>query len=193
MKKSNKKYVIVLLVVLLLGLAVGYAAISDSLNITGSANAKAGTLDMEFSSSCGFVKTLGMDTANSSVTVSDDRDTLKVTIKDLHYPGAGAQVHVVTQNVGTLPAKITKVKPTYNGSSEQPEGFVIKGLDTLTTNHGTINPGDTCEFDFTVEWDRNWTDQNNEPQDITFDLGLEYEQDTQSVFNGTAGNHEDRR
>ena len=193
MKKTNKKYLIFVLVVLLLGLAVGYAVTSDSLKITGTANAKSGSLDMIFTDGCGFVKTVGMDTANSSVVRSDGNDTLTVTVKDLHYPGAGAQVHVAIQNVGTLPAKLTSVTPTFSGTTTAPEGIVIKGLDTLDINHGTMNPGTTCEFDFTVEWDRSWTDQSREPDSVTFDLGLEYTQDTQSVFEGSYGNHQDNR
>ena len=40
MKKSNtKKYVIVALIVLLLALAVGYAAFADTLKISGTSNA----------------------------------------------------------------------------------------------------------------------------------------------------------
>ena len=49
MKNKKRNYVIVVLVVLLLALAVGYAAFSDTLNITGTANAK-GTFNMEFTS-----------------------------------------------------------------------------------------------------------------------------------------------
>ena len=46
MKNKKRNYVIVVLVVLLLALAVGYAAFSDTLTISGTANAK-GTFDME--------------------------------------------------------------------------------------------------------------------------------------------------
>ena len=44
-KKSNKKYLIILLIVFLLALAIGYAAFTDTLNITGTANAN-GTFDL---------------------------------------------------------------------------------------------------------------------------------------------------
>lgn len=191
MKKSNKKYVIVLLVVLLLGLAVGYAAMNDTLNITGTANAKGGDLDMIFTNACAFAKTEGINADGSSVVVSGEGDQLNVTVKDLHYPGAGAQVHVQIKNVGTLPAKLNGVKLTDDSNLEQREGIVVKGLDTLNTAHNTMNPGSTCEFDFTVEWDKSWTNQEANPSEISFGLQLDYTQDTNVEFSGEAGLHQD--
>ena len=43
---SKKNYFIVMLIVLLLALAVGYAAFSDTLTISGTANAS-GTFDLQ--------------------------------------------------------------------------------------------------------------------------------------------------
>ncbi len=183
MKKTKKKYLIILLIVLLLGLAVGYAAFSDVLTITGTANA-GGDFDLEFITyQIDQTASQGIDLTNSTVTRSSDKDTLTVTVKDLAYPGAGALVHTVIKNVGTIPAKVTNVTTTL------PTGNAIKvnGLDAITTGHPTIAPDGTCTLDFTVVWDPNVnTLSAAEESGVTFDLIIEYGQDTTPFAGGAA-------
>ena len=189
---SKKNYFIVMLIVLLLGLAVGYAAFSDTLTISGTANAS-GSFDLEFYSAS-LVTSAGIDTTNSGVSISQDKNTLTVTCKDLAYPGAGAQFHAVIKNVGTVPAKIKSVNPTNitgNGNA-----IVISGLDAITANHSQIAAQGTCAIDFTVMWDPNVTTldttkdgEGGATANCTFTLEIEYEQDT-TTFNGTT-NHVD--
>ena len=96
MKNKKRNYVIVVLVVLLLALAVGYAAFSDTLTISGTANAK-GTFDMEFTSATIDTATAkGINTTESTATISTDKNTVTVVVKDLAYPGAGTNVTAVS-------------------------------------------------------------------------------------------------
>ncbi len=180
MKKTNKKYLIIVLVVLLLGLAVGYAASNNILTISGKATAKAGNFDMSFTSDCSIVDAVGIDTAGSYATPSADGDTLNVLVKDLHYPGAGAKVHVVVKNVGTLPAKVGTV--TLSDSVANRSDIMVRGLDQINSSHPTINPDGTCSFDFTVQWAES---VNTVPSDLDFSVSIDYVQDTQSLFVGT--------
>jgi len=190
MKKGqtkNKKYILMLLVVLLLGLAVGYAAFSDVLHISGSANAY-GTFDVKFTSctvntaaSKGY-NTVGDDATGA--TISADGKTLTVTVDQLAYPGAGVQFDTVITNVGSIPAK---VKGLSNRNNEEGDGiFKIEGL-TLPGDHATtLNPLGTCQFSFVVYWDPNSTSQlTADNHEISFTLDIEYEQDT-TPFTGAA-------
>lgn len=180
MKKTNKKYLIIVLVVLLLGLAVGYAVSNNVLTISGKATAKPGEFDMAFTSDCAIIDAVGIDTAGSYATPSADGDSLKVLVKDLHYPGAGAKVHVVVKNVGTLPAKVKTVELSDSVSNRN--DIMVKGLDQINTNHPTINPNETCTFDFTVQWAEGST---SVPGDLDFSVAIDYEQDTEALFVGT--------
>src|SRR5574344_2014873 len=183
MNQKGRKYLIIVLIVLLLALAVGYAAFSDTLHITGTANAN-GTFDMQFFSATVDSK-VGVNADGTTATISADKNTLTVAVKDLAYPGAGAQFTTVIKNAGSIPAKINKVTATgITGSTN----IKIKGLDAITVAHPTIAAGKTCTLTFTVEWDANSTTEltAEEKAGITFNLDIEYTQDTSAIFNGTA-------
>ena len=191
-KSSNKKLFIVGLIVLILALAIGYAAFSDTLTISGTANAS-GSFDVQFESAS-VVSMVGVDETNTKATISADKNTLTVVCKDLAYQGAGAQFHAVIKNVGTIPAKITSVTPT--NISGNGHAITISGLDVITTNHPTLTAQGTCAIDFTVEWDPNVATldptkdgEGGATANCSFELEIKYEQDT-TAFTGTT-NHVD--
>lgn len=180
-KKSNKKYLIILLIVFLLALAIGYAAWTDTLTITGTATAN-GKFDLVFANE-EVVKAVGC-TADAALSEEDDK--LTVTVTDLAYPGAGAQFHVDIVNNSTVPAQITAVNPTGLDGSDH---IKITGLDVIATSHPQLAVGGTCSVDFTVEWPEDVeTAANNESH--TFTLEIEYSQVAGDVFDGSA-NHTD--
>jgi phage tail sheath gpL-like len=181
--KSNKKYLIILLIVFLLALAIGYAAFTDTLNISGTANAN-GTFDLEFQNA-NVDSAVGCDATETKATISADKNTLTVAVKDLAYPGAGAQISVDIVNVGSIPAKVKSVTPTNITGSDN---IKISGLDAITTDHPTIAANGKCSLTFTVEWDADSTAEltADEKSGISFDLEIEYTQDTTDVFNGNS-------
>ena len=187
--ESKKKYLIGLLVVLLLALAVGYAAFTDVLTISGTANAS-GSFDVEFTSASVPIK-VGVDETNTTATISNDKNTLTVVCKDLAYPGAGAQFQAVITNKGTVPATITSVTPTNitgNGNA-----IVISGLDAITANHPVLQPNGTCTVTFTVQWDPNVTTldttkdgEGGSVANCSFGLVINYEQSTTAFTGNTS-------
>lgn len=185
--KKSKKYLIILLVVFLLALAIGYAAFTDILTIDGTANAK-GSFDLIFASA-EVTEKVGVNETETTASISTDQDTLTVTVKDIAYPGAGATITAQIENVGTIPAKIKSVTPTdITGDSI----IKIEGLDAITTAHETIPAGGTCEITFTVQWDPESTTEltaaelaSEEGHELSFDLEIEYEQDTDANLTGT--------
>ncbi len=83
---NNKKVLMVLLIILLLIIAVGYAVFSETLTISGTANAK-GTFDLEFQNA-EIVKNIGADVEKTTAEISVDKNTLTVNVADLAYPRA---------------------------------------------------------------------------------------------------------
>lgn len=203
MKKESKKRVLILfLIVFLLALVVGYAAFSDTLTISGTANVK-GSFDVQFlSAGCMYldyvgcaepVVSVGNEASGSNVT----NDKLSVTVSDLAYPGAGARIQAQIKNVGTIPATITGVTatPTGNGGA-----IVVHGLEALSTSHQVLQPNGTCTFDFTIMWDPSSTslDSSKAGEDIsdstnqyTFDFVVTYEQSTTNLNVTGAYQHND--
>lgn len=173
MKNKKRNYLILVLVVLLLALAVGYAAFSDTLNITGTANAK-GTFDMIFESatvddSKGITDSTG-NTFTPTASITDD--TLTVTVGTLGYPGAGANFTAVIKNNGTVPAKLNDIN--FTGINDT----IIKVTFPQFTKGEIVQPGGTCTVKFSVQWDPTLTDAVETQHDLTFTATLDYTQDT---------------
>ena len=182
MKNKKRNYVIVVLVVLLLALAVGYAAFSDTLNITGTANAK-GTFNMEFTSATiNTDSAKGINVAGSSATISDDKNTVTVVVKDLAYPGAGTNVTVVAKNAGTVPAKLNGLSFTGLDDAD----IKVTFPDGLVENE-VVQPGGTCTITFSVKCDKE--SKLTTEKSSTFTAKLDYVQETEE-FSGTP-NHSD--
>lgn len=191
MKKSNKKnYIAIVLIVLLLALAVGYAAFSSQLKITGTATAKAGTWDVKFTTANATASIVDGTAANSAVVTNDQ--TVTVTV-NLATPGDGSNITATITNNGTVDAKLTG----FNASSAnltkvsdtvyQTDAIKLT-LPTVTSN-GTdvIAAGSSKTFTFSVEWDSSVNEATvGTGQTASFDITFTYEQaDINGSFTGT--------
>ena len=174
---NNKKIIIAVLIVLLLALAIGYAAFSDILTISGTANAK-GTFDLEFQNA-EVVKNIGADETKTTAVISEDKNTLTVNVADLSYPGSGVEFSVDIVNVGSIPAEVQAVTPTNITGSEK---IKVAGLDAIKTDHPKIEAGDKCNIHFTVEWPLEAGEILESENNISFGLQVEYAQSTGEVF-----------
>ena len=184
--KINKNVVIMSLLFLLLLLAVGYAAFSDVLSISGTANAK-GTFNLEFQNA-EIVTLVGVNEEGTKAEISEDKNTLQVNVADLAYPGAGVEFSVDIVNVGSIPAQVNAVTPTNITGSEH---IKIEGLEAITTAHPTIEAGGKCNIHFTVEWPQDKAENLGEDgENTSFGLEIEYTQSTGKEFEGSA-KHED--
>ena len=175
--KGSKMVAILLFVALILAVTVGYAAFSDNLKITGTANA-GGNFDLEFTSDSKVVQTKGVDADETKVTVSEDKNTLTVVVKDLAYPGAGAKFQAVIKNNGTIAAKVKRL--TENTNTTGADSIKITGLEAPDFS-SVLEPGDTTTIEFTVEWDSTKDLTNANGDTVSFELGMEYEQATESI------------
>lgn len=174
-KKSRKNYVIIALVVILLSLAVGYAAFTASLTVNGSATGS-GTWDVHFKSATLKDSTGATDTAHGSEpTISGDGNSVTVDVK-LNYPGDGVILETVIENSGTVPAKLTNYNFTgITGDLEVTEA-------NPSTNEILNANGGTCTSQFAIKWKNTSTVESIAKQ--TFTVTFNYEQGTVS-FNAT--------
>lgn len=174
MKKSKKNYILIALVVLLLALAIGYAAFSANLNINGTANAS-GQWDVKFVSAT--VNTEEHGTAKITTT-DKESDTINVEV-DLAYPGDACTVTANIKNGGNVPAKLTKFELTDDTGAkyENPDIDVI--IPTIATDGSeVIAAGETCPVTFGIKWN---TDSEETEATAKFKISFTYEQDTTEV------------
>lgn len=159
MKKSTKvmSVVTVVLVAAIVVMAVGYAALSAQLTVTGVAGSGNATWNIDFKSinikeseSKGYIE-------NSVPNVSGTAASFDVS---LNYPGAKVVYELVVQNTGTIDAVykgITGVD-TINQAAPTDIKWIVERIDPIT---GQAVNGEadiekvtgTQTFRVTIEWD----------------------------------------
>ena len=174
MKKSNKKNrALIILVVLLIALAIGYATFQTVLTVSGTAT---GTFtwnvhftnatklyEVDASTTAGAKGTEITDTTRGQVTLGtasttgqNQAQTATVTV-DLKYPGDAVILETVILNESSQPAKLTGF--TVSGDTN---GLIIQRPDDSAIATGTVgsNDGDVlaaengkCTAQFLIKWD----------------------------------------
>ncbi|MGN1270290.1 MAG: hypothetical protein ACI4UU_05450 [Clostridia bacterium] len=177
MKKSKKNYAIIALIVILLALAIGYAAFGTQLTINGTAEGT-GDWDVHFKS----VKLKQSDGQDDTThgTVSFDETTATVEV-NLAYPGDAVLLEAVVENSGTVPAKLNEF--TVTGADKDllitETGAPAKG-EKLAANGGT------CTSQYVIKWA---TDSTETALSKTFTITFDYTQDTTEI--NITPNHQD--
>lgn len=164
MKKTKKNNVLIILVVLLLALAVGYAAFGEVLNITGTATAK-GEWEVKF-----VDPTTITDGHGTATKTADDTVTVAAT---LGYPGDACEVTVHITNTGKIPAKLTTLEVLGTGDTTFQDDDIT--IEVPSVEGETLEAGKTCEFTFTITWD---ADSTATEKDVNFNIKFTYDQDT---------------
>lgn len=143
MKKSKKNYAIIALVVVLLALAIGYAAFSANLTIDGTATG--GKWDVK------FTKAEMNDTTHGTATFTDDTVTVNAT---LGFPGDGCTVTATITNNGGVPAKLTAFKLyAEDGTSEYSNTDIEVSIPTIATDGSEkLAAGESCPVTIAIKW-----------------------------------------
>ena len=200
MKKSKKNSAIIVLIVLLLALAIGYAAFQTVLTINGTATGDF-TWDVHFTDATKFYEVTPagakgdaiLNTARAeitgfntkSTTGQNQTQTLTATVK-LDYPGDAVILEAVILNGGSQPAKLTgfTVPGTQNG--------LIVSNPTITSGDSgeVLNPGKTCTVQFLVKWAPTSAVIGTSGNTQTFDIVFTYSQDTTEKSFDTTHTHQ---
>lgn len=186
MKKSKKNYVAIVLIVLLLALAVGYAAFNQALPISGTADINA-NWDVKFVEGSERISKSIVDgtTANTAV-VSEGGKYMTVTV-NLATPGDGSNISVDITNAGNLPAEIESFTVTgdgFIGSGNLYTNSPIQVKVPTVSTGDKLAPGETKTFKFSVEWDPSVT--TSTVKTATFTITFNYKQSgVNGPFDGT--------
>ena len=104
MRRKNKSLYLILIVVILLGISIGYAAISKTLMINGNSEVKENTWDIHFEN---IQVTMGSVTAIKKAVIEDE---LSVDFSvNLNLPGDFYEFTVDVVNSGTIDAMLDNV------------------------------------------------------------------------------------
>lgn len=188
-KQKNKKFIVLAMVLLLL-ISIGYAAISTTLTINGTANIAATSWNVYFTN---LQTTTGSVTPSVAPTASGTNTTSLNYTVTLENPGDFYEFTVDVKNGGTINAKIaddgisnttlTSTQDTYvNYTVTYLDGTAIQAGDKLSKNGQTIDGiGDTRTIKVRVEYDDSITAEqlNALGDDITLilEFSLNYVQD----------------
>lgn len=145
--KEKKNVLIIALLVAIIAMAVGYAALGETLTITGK-----GTVNAEWNIQIDSITASNLvgATVNSAEKVSATTASFDV---DLAYPGASATFEVVAKNLGTINAKFDAFNDLTAKNAEAPAyiTYTVSGIekdDVLKANEGNSHTAT-----ITVTWD----------------------------------------
>lgn len=137
MKKNKSKFIYALILFLVISLSVGYAALSTTLNISGTANVAKAGWSLYFTN---VAVTSGSVTATTAPTVSGTSTTTLSYAVSLTKPGDFYEFTVDVKNAGTLAAKLSAA-PSLSGVSSTQDAYINY---TVTYSDGSaVKSGDT--------------------------------------------------
>ena len=164
MKKQSLLIVIVILI--LLGVSVGYSVVRISTNVKGKTSIVK-DLDVEFKS-IGKIEEYG--SYGATAEISDDKKTVLINVPKLSYMGAYAVVPITVKNVGQLPAKLESI---YEYGTNDNEAIKIT-YDGIAVTDKALNPLEEEKFFIKVSWENELKQDSSE---IEFYIRFNYVQE----------------
>lgn len=145
--KERKNVLIIVLLVAIIAMAVGYAALGESLTVTGVGSVNA-EWDVQIDSIA--ASTLVGATVNSAEKVGKTTANFDV---ELAYPGASATFVVTTKNFGTIDAAFDGFSNLENINAEAPSyiNYTVTGIEKDSVLKANEENSQTALI--TVTWD----------------------------------------
>ena len=164
MKKQSLLIVIVILI--LLGVSVGYSVVRVSTNVKGKTSIVK-ELNVEFKS-IGKIEEYG--SYGATAEISSDKKTVLINVPKLSYMGAYAVVPITVKNVGQLPAKLESI---YEYGTNDNEAIKIT-YDGIAVTDKALNPMEEEKFFIKVSWENELKQDSSE---IEFYIRFNYVQE----------------
>ena len=169
MKKSNKKrnpkMLIYVLLIVVIFMVSGYAILSQTIALSGTASADADFSIVWDNPVMSYSKGVNMDAPTLS-----SGDTVLNFNPVLQQPGSSVTVTVNVKNNGNLPAVITNITTTDPVSSD-----IIVTYSPSFSIDQTLAPGASIPVDITVEYDSDVEEAHSLSED--FGIIVEYSQE----------------
>lgn len=122
--KNRKTVVVAFLLVAVMLLGVGYAALTDVLDITGTADVNQSAAEESFNEDIHFSAAKANEDGNTASVNADNNDKASFTAKTLKGKGDKATFTFTIKNAGDLDATVTPVLNASLGNT-QPEYFTV--------------------------------------------------------------------
>lgn len=165
-RKSNKNIILVILLLVVVGMAVGYAALSQALVINGTAN-----IVTEWKIAFTDIKEGKMVGAETNTRPSYSATTATFDV-NLLYPGASAEYTITVANQGSINAKLTSVDGIETANKATPSDITYS---INAKKEDSLSAGETKEYTVTVTWNADST-VIPETKSKTATITLNYEQ-----------------
>lgn len=143
--KNKKKVVVAFLLVAVMLLGVGYAALTDVLDITGSADVNQSAAEEAFNEDIYFSAAVANETGNTASVNSDNNDKASFTANTLKGKGDKATFTFTIKNDGDLDAAIT---PAISSNTNMTYFAVSSDWAGATK---TLAAGQTITYTVTIE------------------------------------------
>ncbi len=186
MRRNKKKNLMPLLVILLLGISLGYALLSQDLTILGTSKVKGNTWDIHFENVVINSNSVTLSTGDVAAAIDANDDTLVNYTVTLNVPGDFYEFTVDAVNDGTVDGMIGSITSKLNNVAISSTNQIPAYLDySVTYEDGTaiaanhlLEAGDSETYKVRVEFKRDieesdlpTTDQSN-----AFSFGVSYVQ-----------------
>jgi hypothetical protein len=162
--KNRKTVVVAFMLVAAMLLGVGYAALSDTLTITGDATVNKSGAQEAFNEDIYFSDAVANQTGNTASVDTDDNDKATFKVESLKGQGDTATFTFTIKNAGDVNASVAV--PTITNSNET--------YFTITTDWGNdakaLAAGDSINVVVTITLVK--TPTNDEGQTATFGIGF---------------------
>ena len=166
-RKNGKSVILLILLLVIVGMAVGYAALSQALQISGTANITA-----QWKITFTKIEEKKMVGAETNTVPSYTATTANFDV-NLLYPGASAQYLVTVSNQGSINAKLTSIDGINTANAATPTDIKYS---INAKEDDALASGSTKDYIVTVTWDADAT-VIPETKTKTATITLNYEQD----------------
>ena len=192
-ERRTKALVIVVLLVVIAGLTVAFAALSTTLNINGTAYLDAAKWGIRFENLSSPTK-IGSATTTGTAKIEETKAAEITGINvSLSTPGDKVTYTVDLVNKGTINAKIDNIEKTVLTSEQQRYlTFKVTDKDGREVSEGDIlSAGETRSLTITIEFIKNLTKEDLPTNASTISLSykLNFVQTDEKVTSGSQGNN----
>ena len=164
MKKTKRNSAIIVLLVLIIAIAVGYAAFQTTLTINGR--------DVKFTDAK-LIDGDGNAISNNSLNSVSKTDTTVTAKVTLAYPGDAVKLQTVITNGGTLDARLTSVNVNTDSL-----GSELTVTPATHTQGSVLAHGQSCTNEFVIQWKPSSTAASASG---SFKVTFTYDQDAQAI------------
>ena len=146
--KNRKTVVVAFLLVAVMLLGVGYAALTDVLDITGSADVNQSAAEEAFNEDIFFSAAAANQTGNTASVNADNQDKASFTANTLKGQGDKVTFTFTIKNNGDVDATVT---PTLNATTGNTKPEYFKITSDWNGAAKTLTAGGTLTYTVTVE------------------------------------------